>query len=263
MKITKLEHSGLAIKQNGKVLVFDPVEFTDQLPGFTGVVGIIITHLHNDHCQPDKIAEILKTNPNAKIFTTEDNAENLSVSLSNLLPKANIALAKNNEDNGNVDNTDTVIDTTTGTTANTTANPDPENPTPEIIIAHPGETVQIGNFNLQFFGGNHASIMPGQVPCQNLGVVIDKKIVNPGDSFDVSGIDTEGKVLLAPIAAPWCKISEVANFVHDAKPAIVIPVHDAVLSSLGLGYSTAHIATVCKTIDAKFEALTPEQSVEI
>ena len=223
MKITKLEHSGVGIEKEGQVLVFDPVEFAEKLPGFSGVVGVVITHMHNDHCQPDKIARILKANPGATVMTTEDNAEGLAEALKELLGGDSV----------------------------------------DVVTARPGEKAQVGDFELRFFGGEHAAIMPGSIPCQNLGVVVDDEIVNPGDSFDVAGVDTAGKILLAPIAAPWCKISEVANFVREAKPAVVIPVHDAVLSELGLGYSVAHIANVCEGIGAKFEGLKPGESAEV
>lgn len=214
MKLTKLEHSGLAIEKDGKVLLFDPVEFTEKLPEFSGVVAIVITHKHDDHCQPEKIAQILAKNPGAKIITTEDNIENLSAAL-----KATVA------------------------------------------VAHPGDTLQIGSFDLRFFGGEHAAIAPGQTPCQNLGVEVNDKLINPGDSFDTTGLATTGKVLLVPIAAPWCKISEVADFVRAAKPSVVIPVHDAVLSPLGLGYSAAHLSSVCQQLGAEFRALKPGESI--
>lgn len=216
MRLTKLEHSGLSLEKDGEVLVFDPVEFTEKLPELTGVIGIIITHQHNDHCQPKKIAQILARNPGTRIYTTEDNTESLANALK-----------------------------------------------VEVSAARPGEDAEIGNFALHFFGGDHAAIIPGQVPCQNLGVEVDDKVINPGDSFDVSGVETKGKVLLAPIAAPWCKISEVADFVRKAEPAVVVPVHDAVLSELGLRYSTAHIASVCRSIGAKFYQLSSGESVEV
>ena len=60
MKITKLEHSGVTIEKDGKVLVFDPVEIMEKLPDFENVVAVIITHKHGDHYQLDKITEILK-----------------------------------------------------------------------------------------------------------------------------------------------------------------------------------------------------------
>ena len=74
MKLTKLEHSGIVLEKNGKKLVFDPVEFAGTLPELDGVVAIIITHMHSDHLQPERISAILARNPGAKIFAPEDAA---------------------------------------------------------------------------------------------------------------------------------------------------------------------------------------------
>lgn len=76
MKITKLEHSGIAFEKSGETLLCDPVEIQAKLPVFNNVVAIIITHEHGDHFQPEVVARILSQNPNAQIFTTADNSEN-------------------------------------------------------------------------------------------------------------------------------------------------------------------------------------------
>ena len=235
MQITKFEHSGLAITKNGQTLLFDPVEFTTKMPDFTGVVGIIITHSHGDHCQPAEIARILAANPTAEIITTEDNLTNLINSLQDILATR---------------------------TTDSVASAEPTSTAFNIKSAKPGDEIKIGDFSLKFFGGNHAAIIPGHIPCQNLGVVVDSQIINPGDSFDISGVSTKGKILLAPAAAPWCKVSEVADFITKAHPAVVIPIHDAVLSSLGRGFTYAHLASTCHQIGAEFVELDPGQSYE-
>lgn len=65
MKITKLEHSGIALEKSGETLLCDPVEIQEKLPDFNNVVAIIITHKHGDHFQPEVIMKILAQNPNA------------------------------------------------------------------------------------------------------------------------------------------------------------------------------------------------------
>lgn len=58
------------------------------------------------------------------------------------------------------------------------------------IAGRPVEKVEedvvwnLGGIELRFFGHNHAAIVPGKVPCRNIGVVVNEKLVNPGDSFD-------------------------------------------------------------------------------
>lgn len=77
MKITKLEHSGVMLEKDGKVLIFDPVEILAKIPEVSGVAAIIITHGHFDHLQPEVVERILAGNVGARIFTTEDTADKI------------------------------------------------------------------------------------------------------------------------------------------------------------------------------------------
>ena len=209
MKITKLEHSGIAIEKDGKTLLFDPVEFEQKLPEFTNVVGIVVTHKHGDHFQPAVVERIMADNPAAELITSAETAEMV---------------------NG-------------------------------AIAAKAGDTRDVAGFKLQFFGGEHAAIIPGQVPCDNIGVVVDDVLVNPGDSFDLP--ETEAKVLMAPIASPWNKVSETINFVNRAHPGTVIPFHDAVLSDLGMTFNCNWLKKACAEIGAEFVQLGFGESFEI
>ena len=208
MKITKLEHSGIVIEKDGKLLVFDPVEFTEKLPELKNVVAIIITHKHSDHLQPEILTKILGDNPEAKILTTGDTS----------------ALVEN------------------------------------AIVMKSGGHYEIGGFSLDFFGGNHAAIIPEQIPCENIGVVVDGAIVNPGDSFDLP--DVRAKVLFVPIAAPWLKIVESMAFIEKIKPEIAIPVHDALLSELGEAISNNWVRKACDDVMANLTELKPGESIE-
>lgn len=211
MQITKLEHSGLIIEKAGKKLVFDPVEFADTLPEIRDVVAIVITHIHADHLQPEKIQAILDLNPTAKVFAPADALTQL----------------------------------------------------PNAIVMAGGENVEIDGFTLEFFGKDHASVVAGKVPCDNLGVVVDGKITNPGDSFDLLEVDGAVKVLLVPEAAPWAKFSETAEFMRIAKPQIVIPIHDGVLSEMGKAIYNNLLRGVCEEIEAEFAPLSVGESIDL
>lgn len=283
MKLTKLEHSGLALEQAGQTLLCDPVEFTEKLPDFTNVVAIIITHQHSDHLQPAVLSRLLAAHPQAQIFAPEDAAADIPT----------------------ISDTGVNIDTLQ---PNVNADPTPVASQSSIspgsgalTIPQPGTTYQVGSFRLAFFGRDHASIIPGQVPCRNLGVIINDLVVNPGDSFDLpstplsagspspvstgsvnpsaprtsaslpagagspSSISplTPAKVLLMPISAPWCKISDCLGVLHSAHPELVIPIHDAVLSLLGRGFSNNILQHACQSAGVKFQALAPGESVEL
>ncbi len=129
-------------------------------------------------------------------------------------------------------------------------------------MVHPGETREIGGFKLQFFGKSHAAIIEGQIPCDNLGVVVNDVFVNPGDSFDRPPIE-HPKVLCVPLSAPWAKISDAVKYIEEVKPEIVIPVHDAVLSELGKTFNNSWIKYACEPKGIQFSPLTPGAFIEV
>lgn len=129
-------------------------------------------------------------------------------------------------------------------------------------VAPIGENIQVGEFNLLFFGENHAPIVDNISPCKNFGVVIDNNIVNPGDSFDNPKIDSL-KVLFVPISAPWLKVEESMKYISDIKPQMIIPVHDALFSPLGHKITDNWIQKACDNSGSEYINLNPSESINI
>ncbi len=101
----------------------------------------------------------------------------------------------------------------------------------QTVVANEG--IKIGNFTLEFFGGEHAVIDSAIPVIANLGVMINDSLYYPGDSFALP--ERPVKVLALPVSAPWMKISEAADFVRAVQPEFVFPTHDAILSDVGKG----------------------------
>lgn len=89
----------------------------------------------------------------------------------------------------------------------------------------PGERVTIGDFSLEFFGGKHAVIHTSIPIIDNLSVMVDDIFYYPGDSYAIPSLPV--KVLAAPTSGPWLKIGDVADFILEIKPELVISTHDA------------------------------------
>lgn len=71
IKLTKYDHACFTVEKDGQVLVVDPGNFsTDYLPS-NNVVGIVITHEHPDHYDPEQIAAVIDKNPDAIIIGHE------------------------------------------------------------------------------------------------------------------------------------------------------------------------------------------------
>ncbi len=78
MKITKYEHACLVIEEQGQKLVVDPGVYSKSYKDFSEVTAVVVTHIHPDHYDPEKLAEIIKQNPKAVIFTVQEVVDDLA-----------------------------------------------------------------------------------------------------------------------------------------------------------------------------------------
>lgn len=209
MKITKLEHSGMIVEENGALLVCDPVEFDREIPELTMVEAVVITHGHSDHYQSTVLEKILQSNPDARVFTAVDVE---------------------------IDGAEKVVH---------------------------GDVRELPNFQLEFFGENHAEIVPGNYICQNIGVVINDRLINPGDSFDLPESTGENKLLLVANSAPWLRIVESMDFVRRALPKVVIPFHDALNSPFGNQVANNWLQKACDECGTSLKVLQVGESFEV
>jgi L-ascorbate metabolism protein UlaG (beta-lactamase superfamily) len=72
MQITKYEHACLVLENQGKRVVIDPGAFTRPLEALENVEAVVITHMHDDHCNEAQLDRILRSNPQAKIYGTDE-----------------------------------------------------------------------------------------------------------------------------------------------------------------------------------------------
>ena len=132
-----------------------------------------------------------------------------------------------------------------------------------VTTAKPNDKISIANFDLEFFGGRHAHIVPGDDKGDNVGVVVNQQLVYPGDSFDMPPAKSlaEDFALALPTSGPWLKIGESMMYLRDFKPSpkIVFATHDAMNS----GSVEHYLTPICEEIGAKFVDLQPGQSLEI
>ncbi len=134
-------------------------------------------------------------------------------------------------------------------------------PTLQPLVVQPGTMHQIGAFTLAFFGGEHATIHPSWPRAQNIGVLINSTLYYPGDSFVLPGRPI--KVLAAPAAAPWLKISEAIDFISEVKPELAFPTHDAILSKEGQQVQDSMLEPAAKKAGTKYQRLQIGQSITV
>lgn len=78
MQITKYEHSCLEVRVENSRLIIDPGKFTKSLTEFSNIDAVVITHIHSDHLDKTILQRIYTRNPNLKIFTTEQVADEIN-----------------------------------------------------------------------------------------------------------------------------------------------------------------------------------------
>jgi L-ascorbate metabolism protein UlaG (beta-lactamase superfamily) len=118
-------------------------------------------------------------------------------------------------------------------------------------VVKSGDKVTVGVFELEFYGENHAEIVPGQVPCEDIGVLIDGVFANSGDSFALPPMTPA--ILLAPLSAPWMKMEETMEFIKAVKPKVVIPTHDGLNSELGNTICDNWVKRACQEVGAEYK----------
>lgn len=204
MKITKFEHACFVAEEDGQSLVVDPGSWTTDLEVPENVVGVVVTHEHQDHVNKDLLQAIFDKNPEAVLIAHEE----------------------------------------------VTSQFDEFETTPAVA----NEGLKVGNFELEFFGGDHAHIFKDKHVCANLGVLINGKVYYPGDSFSLPE-GREVAVLAVPVSAPWLKFSEVAEFVPVVKAKQAFPTHDAILSDAGKQLVDRMVGGVCENAGTEYRRI--------
>ena len=132
--------------------------------------------------------------------------------------------------------------------------------TPVEVVAA-GDTVEVGPFKLEFFGGQHAIIHASIPGIDNLGVLVNDELYYPGDSYTEPGVPVG--TLAAPIGAPWLKIGEAMDFVLAVKPTRAFYAHDMTLSVAGKQMAAARLAWATEQGGGTFTELQPGETLDV
>ncbi|MBF6438392.1 MBL fold metallo-hydrolase [Nocardia cyriacigeorgica] len=75
MRIAHFGHSCLLVELHGRKILFDPGTFAHGFEGLTGLDAIAITHQHPDHIDPNRIEALIDANPDARLFSDPQTAD--------------------------------------------------------------------------------------------------------------------------------------------------------------------------------------------
>ncbi|MBT2528692.1 MBL fold metallo-hydrolase [Streptomyces flavidovirens] len=77
MKLTKKSHACVRLEKDGRTLVIDPGNFSEE-DAAVGADVVLVTHEHPDHFAEDRLRAGLEANPGAEIWTLRSVADQLS-----------------------------------------------------------------------------------------------------------------------------------------------------------------------------------------
>ncbi len=78
MNITKFGHSCLLIEQGEARILIDPGAWSEGHTSLTNLAAILITHEHQDHCDPASLKALREKNPDVVILANSDVQKKLS-----------------------------------------------------------------------------------------------------------------------------------------------------------------------------------------
>lgn len=78
MNVKKLGHACLELTKDDETIVVDPGRYTDPIEVGTGVLAVVITHAHDDHCYEAQLDRIIAVNPDVVIYGTDEVCRRLA-----------------------------------------------------------------------------------------------------------------------------------------------------------------------------------------
>ena len=124
-----------------------------------------------------------------------------------------------------------------------------------VITARHGDAHRVAEFEIEFFGDLHQLIHSSIPVIQNLGVLVNRTLYYPGDSY--TRCDYPVEVLACPASAPWLQISDVIDFLQLTKPRKCFPTHNALLSDIGHSLQNGRIREFTEAGGGEFRFLQP------
>jgi len=110
-----------------------------------------------------------------------------------------------------------------------------------VTVVSPGAEFAPAGIGVTAVGELHAVIHPELPRFDNSGYLLalgDTTVFHPGDALTGPGRPVD--VLLAPVCAPWMKVSEGIDFARSVGAARNVAIHDRVYSEAGLGIADGH-----------------------
>ena len=103
-----------------------------------------------------------------------------------------------------------------------------------LHAVHSGDAVTVAGMDVLVLGEWHAVIHPDVPQVPNVGYLVAGAVLHPGDAFVEVPAGASVQVALTPVGGPWFRLADALDWVRAIRPARVVPIHDVMLSEVGL-----------------------------
>jgi L-ascorbate metabolism protein UlaG (beta-lactamase superfamily) len=125
-----------------------------------------------------------------------------------------------------------------------------------VTVVAPDEAWAVGDIAVRAVGELHAVIHPELPRFHNSGYLLtagESTLFHPGDALTPPGVAVD--VLLAPVCAPWMRVSEGVDFAREVGAARNVAIHDRVFSPEGLGVADAQFGRFLEAAGQEYARL--------
>jgi hypothetical protein len=130
-----------------------------------------------------------------------------------------------------------------------------------VVVPERNKPYVLAGITLEFFGEQHATIVPTYPVAQNMGVLVNEQLYYPGDSF--TECPKSYTVLAVPTFAPWLKYAEVAEFVGKSPAQKVFPMHNGFLNDDGNALFDRLLGGTCQQLGKDYQFIAAGESIEL
>jgi L-ascorbate metabolism protein UlaG (beta-lactamase superfamily) len=131
----------------------------------------------------------------------------------------------------------------------------------EVEVVHDGDELDLSGVGVRAVGRDHAVIHPDVPIVPNVGYLVGGRLFHPGDAFTPPGQPIE--VLALPAGAPWLRLADSVDYLREVAPAVAVPVHEKVLSPVGIGLSYRQLEALGARGSTTFRVLDDGNPVDL
>ncbi|MFP7366027.1 MBL fold metallo-hydrolase [Corynebacterium callunae] len=130
----------------------------------------------------------------------------------------------------------------------------------EVHIVDHGHTFTVGDFTIEVVGSKHARLIHAQGLGENIGYLINGRVLHPGDAFQpIKAVE----LALLPVNGPWLKMLDIEDYLKKYTPTNFAGIHDGIVNDYGLAINKKFLTLLASEYGSNYVPLKVGESFEI